>query len=115
MSRRLDLPGLISCLLAVALLVLGGLFILASADNIVRLPIGIVLVILGAAVALVIKRGRAAPQPPAEPVVYAGGKTSVKELKCPKCGGSLRYDEVQKVLVCQYCKAVSQVEEDPLW
>jgi len=115
LAGNIDVPSLISYLLAVGLLILGSLFILASPYNLLRLPIGLIFIVCAISVVIVARRRQRQTQLPAEARVYASGKLNVKELKCPKCGGSLQYDEVRKLLVCPYCKAVSQVEEEPLW
>ncbi len=99
------------------LIALGGLFVLASSYDIVRLPIG--LSFIGVALVLLyLAHGRGPITIRQE--VSVSGQTTLSHKKCPVCGAELDMQKVQVVsgkpyVECSYCHNKFEVTEEPRW
>jgi len=105
-------------IVAAALILLGGLFLMASFpphEN--RLPVGLAFI----AVAIVLLYFSREKKPiEIRQTVTVSGPIKVKAIHCPNCGASL---DVQKMMVvdgrpfmsCEYCGNKFEVTEEPTW
>lgn len=111
------LRGVVLALLGAGVLFLGVIFVIASAapGKIYRLPIGLVLTAVG----LVLLYIGFKPKPTVYEVKVTwspGGKVAAVEVKCPRCGASIKNIEPGKEYVeCPYCGATLKLVEEPIW
>ena len=107
-------------LLAVFVGLLGFVFLAGNQGEILRMVVGGVLIV--AAIAMVIA-ARMRPQIIQRNVVQRidiGGDVRLEELACKKCGATLSKEAVTVqdgavMVVCPYCQATYQMEEEPKW
>lgn len=106
--------------LAVAIGLLGVVFIAGNQGVVLRIVVGIVM--LAAAIALVVAmrlRPRVVEQRITQKVEI-GGDVKLERLECQECGAALAKQAITvengTVLVsCPYCQAGYQLEEEPKW
>ena len=105
----------IATISSIALGFLGVLFLLASAMNLNRLMVGIILIMIALVLAIFIFRSTVKP-PPITVYWKPSGKVKLEELKCPSCGAPLNVENpsVSRV-VCQYCSKAIEITEEPQW
>ncbi|KON29930.1 hypothetical protein AC482_05270 [miscellaneous Crenarchaeota group-15 archaeon DG-45] len=82
-----------------------------------RVPIGLLMVAVGAGIAYMISR-----QTPREVVqrVEVSGRMAAQEIQCPNCSASLDLSSMQVVggvptINCPYCGNSFEVTEEPKW
>lgn len=114
---------ILTVLVSIALIGLGVIFLIASAEGrtVPRLAIGASLVTCGGIVAVF------AARPPArreggtlEQHIDISGDVDLQQISCRQCGGALSGDSISvragAVFVkCPYCGAEYQIEEKPKW
>ncbi len=105
-------------IISAGLLVLGGLFLMASyPPNESRLPVGLVFVVVSV-VLLYFSREKK----PIEitQTVNVSGPIRMKELHCPNCGANLNAEKTividgRPFIKCDYCGNNFEVTEEPTW
>ncbi|RLE92779.1 MAG: hypothetical protein DRN04_09290 [Thermoprotei archaeon] len=111
------LRKLVLSLIGAVLLFLGVVFIIASAapGKVYRLPIGVLLTVVSLALFYLAFKPR--PRIYEVKVTWSpGGKLSVEEFRCPKCGADLPPPKPgQEYIECPYCGATIKIVEEPLW
>ena len=101
------------------LIIIGVLFLLASAYAISRLLVGAVLTLAGLAIALLTWEAGAGLAP-VRYEIQAPGSLKVDSIKCPNCGAGLDPSKMQLKLgvpsiKCPYCGNEFEVAEEPKW
>lgn len=102
-----------------ALILLGVIFLLASAYAASRVSVGTILVLLGLAIAYVAWRS-GARQVSVKYEIQAPGTLKIESLKCPNCGADVDPSKIQlrvgaPWVKCTYCGQEFQVTEEPKW
>jgi hypothetical protein len=104
-------------LISAGLIILGGLFLMASYQDENRLIVGMVFVVV-ATVLLFFSREKK----PIEitQTVNVSGPIKMKELHCPNCGANLNAEKTIVVdgrpfIKCDYCGNNFEVTEEPTW
>ena len=101
------------------LIILGVIFLLASAYAISRLLVGAVLTAAGLGIALLTWKAGTS-QLPIRYEIQAPGSLKVDSIKCPNCGAGLDPSKMQLKLgvpsiKCPYCGNEFEVAEEPKW
>lgn len=105
-------------LISAGLIVLGGLFLMASyPPYMYRLPEGLAFISV-ALVLLYFFRERKPIEISQE--VTVSGPIKVKEVRCPNCGANLDVDRLEVVngrpfMKCEYCGHQFELTEEPTW
>jgi len=109
------LPLAIVIVVSVGLCFLGVLYVLASAIEPARLPVGITLI--GLAIILIVFASRKLVKPPPVVVYWSpSGPVKPEELRCPNCGAPLTIEDPRMTRVaCRYCGRAIEVVEEPKW
>ncbi len=111
---------------AVLFLLFGALFLIGSGDpqrggGFAWILIGLVLVIIGLALAWFASRKPKVPTP--ENITYKvdlPGEVKLETMKCKFCGGTLTAENIKMlagapVVTCPYCGSTYQLTEEPKW
>jgi hypothetical protein len=105
----------IAIIAAIALGILGVLYLLASAIMPSRLWVGITLLGISLIIAFFAYKSLAKPKP-ITVQWSSSGPLKPEELKCPNCGATLKVDDPNKTrVVCQYCGRLVEIVEEPKW
>ncbi|HET6445814.1 MAG TPA: hypothetical protein VFI27_14675 [candidate division Zixibacteria bacterium] len=110
----------VSYLIALAVAVLGFVFLVGSQGQVSRLIIGIVLLI---AAAVIVYLGRSAAAPgkiTTTQQIDLSGDVSLEEFRCRSCNAPLSKEQIDVkagaiFVECDHCGATYQVEEEPKW
>lgn len=104
---------------AAVLVLLGIIFLLASAYAPSRLLVGTILVAVGFGIAILAWRS-GSPQVSVKYEIETPGSLKVESVKCPNCGASLGPSKMQLkqgvlTLKCPYCDNEFELVEAPKW
>lgn len=118
----MDAPRIFMLVLGVFFILLGLVFLIASADSnfLPRLAVGVFMILPG--VYLISKGVRE----PAEKKVFItrtlelSGDISLEDLTCDKCGAGLSSENLSVkagavFVACPFCRSEYQIEEKPKW
>ena len=102
-----------------ALMILGVIFLLASAYAISRLFVGGILTALGLGIAVLTFKAGASP-PSVKYEIQTPGSLKVDSVKCPNCGAGLDPSKMQlkqgvPSIKCPYCGNEFEIKEEPKW
>jgi hypothetical protein len=105
-------------LISAGLIVLGGIFLIASYQNYEsRLPVGVVFI---AVAILLLYFSREKKPIEIKQTINVSGPIMMKELHCPNCGANLNAEKTividgRPFIKCDYCGNNFEVTEEPTW
>ena len=110
----------ISYLLAIAVAILGFIFLVGYQGQIARLVIGVILLFPAAAVAYFGHLASTPRDTVTTQNIDLSGDVSLEEFRCRSCNAALNKDQIDVkagaiFVECAHCGATYQVEEEPKW
>ncbi|OYT30833.1 MAG: hypothetical protein B6U94_05135 [Thermofilum sp. ex4484_79] len=111
----MELSKIFLLFIAIALILLGSIFLIASVVKPYRLFIGVAL--FGGGIAIALYAVKSKPKIVELKVSWnPSGKLTTEELKCPYCGASLPLPSPgQEFIKCPYCGRTVKLIEEPKW
>jgi hypothetical protein len=111
---------IVSYLLAIAVAVLGFIFLIGSQGQLSRLVIGLVLLVAAAVIVYLGRMVVAPKEVSTTQKIDLSGDVSLEEFRCRSCNAPLSKEQIDvkagAILVeCAHCGATYQVEEEPKW
>jgi len=110
----------ISYLLAVAVAILGFIFLVGSQGQVTRIVIGVILLI---AAGVIVYLGRSVSSSAGAILtqkIDLSGDVALEEFRCRSCNAPLSKEQIEVkagaiFVECDHCGATYQVEEEPKW
>ncbi len=110
----------ISYLLAIAVAILGFIFLVGNQGQVTRIVIGVILLI---AAGVIVYLGRSASSSAGATLtqkIDLSGDVSLEEFRCRSCNAPLKKEQIEVkagaiFVECDHCGATYQVEEEPKW
>jgi hypothetical protein len=110
----------ISYLLAVAVAVLGFVFLVGNQGQFIRIAVGVILLIAAGAIVYLGRSSASSTGATLTQNIDLSGDVALEEFRCRSCNAPLSKEQIDVkagaiFIECDHCGATYQVEEEPKW